>query len=181
MERDEQTTEMARLHVEECLTYGEIAERYGVSRQAVHQRLRRAGVKSQSIQSRKQMRVVALELAHANVMSGLSTLAQEAERLGYANGESLRRVLRTAGMVVHVGQPEPEHGTTARYLRGCKCWLCRQAHSDRQRKLIGKKPPTHGESGYRNYGCRCRICKEAHRLHGREQRRRRKERARAHA
>src|SRR5699024_9770691 len=63
-----------------------------------------------------------------------------------------------------------EHGTMARYRRGCRCELCRaakaigrlpQEHRELWALLADPGDPRHGTTtGYR-VGCRCERCREA--------------------
>lgn len=63
-----------------------------------------------------------------------------------------------------------EHGTMARYRRGCRCELCRaakasgrlpQEHRELRALLADPGDPRHGTTtGYR-VGCRCERCREA--------------------
>lgn len=62
----------------------------------------------------------------------------------------------------------PQHGTDARYQRGCKCGRCIAAHTARTREYraryatVPDKQIPHGtRTGYGAYRCRCVPCKGA--------------------
>jgi len=69
-----------------------------------------------------------------------------------------------------------EHGTHSKYVQGCRCELCTEAHraynaeTRQNRKQL--EPSEHGLTGYSDYGCRCPICTEANAAHVREWRER---------
>ncbi len=67
--------------------------------------------------------------------SGLS--AREVARQTGANRRRVARVRSERGIPTYT-PPEPEHGTDARFQRGCRCTLCRAAHS---RKNWALRPP----------------------------------------
>jgi hypothetical protein len=148
--------------IEQNMTYQEIGDAFGITRQAVYWRLKKAGLKPGSqAKHRKASLIARLSEAHARIMSREATVAEEAERLGYTQS-GMRSVMLRNGMPIRVPQPEPEHGTRARYQKGCKCDECKRSHADHQASLRGLEPPNHGtESGYINYACRCQPCKEA--------------------
>lgn len=170
---------MARLYVEEGLTYEQIGKRYGITRQRVGQILGPLAIAKHQGARYFAERLQELRATQARINSGESTLKDEAQRLGYAKGEYLRSAFSRYGLRIRVPPPpEPEHGTTHRYQRGCKCGECRRAIREYNANLRGKgEAPNHGtESGYRNYGCRCPECREAARVADRERRaQRRKE------
>ena len=161
----ERTQRMVRMYVEEGLSYAEIGRRFDISRQRVHQLI------GELVESRPDalaaQRAQGLAAAHGRVMRNETTLAEEAERLGYASADSLRSVMARRGLKFE-GRPRPRppaapHGTRRRYTQGCHCDACRSANARycRERRE-NKEAPTHGtESGYRNYGCKCKACKEA--------------------
>lgn len=163
----ERTLEMARLYVEEGLSYSEVGERYGLTRQRVGQLLGPLGLQ----QYRRQAAVVRVQLlrdAYSRIINGRSTLDEEAPKLGYKNGHSLRSALYDLDMRVVMGYPQPPHGSVARYRSrryACRCDDCRRANREKGLELKGKEPPRHGSySAYVNYECRCQECKEAYRL-----------------
>jgi hypothetical protein len=164
---DERTQQMARAYIEEGLSYGEIGERYGITRQRVGQLLGPLDL-ARDLGQRKIIREQNLRAAHARLLTGGTTLEEEADVLGYATGESLRSAFYELGLKVVRERPIPEHGTLARYRskrHGCSCEECRRANSEHQNRLKGEEPPNHGTySGYINYQCRCQSCKEAHRV-----------------
>lgn len=171
---NERTQAMARAYIEEGLTYEQIAERYGVSRQRVGQLIGRLGVSGTKARASMLAREQRLRASHATIMAGESTLEEEAARLGFKHAHSLRSALYRLGLRVVIEQPVPEHGTLARYLSHryrCRCEDCRRANRERMAELKGREPPQHGTySGYLNYECRCRDCKEAARVHMRAKR-----------
>jgi hypothetical protein len=69
------------------------------------------------------------------------------------------------------GPDDPRHGTMAGYKRGCCCFDCRCANTDRvlvqnaQRRArlnAGLASPAHGRyTTYSNWGCRCQPCRDA--------------------
>lgn len=72
-----------------------------------------------------------------------------------------------------MSRPIPDHGTNARYGRGCRCDECRPAASAyyragrwRRREARAGAPATgitHGAYGYKNALCRCETCVTGHR------------------
>ena len=158
---------MARAYVEEGLSYKQIGDRYGITRQRVGQLLSPLNLGHGQRQARSIVREQNLRAAFARLEGGESTLKQEATALGYSSGESLRSAFYEAGLHFLQGTPPPEHGTIARYRsrkHACRCAECRRANCVHQARLKGTEPPNHGTySGYINYGCRCQACKEAHR------------------
>lgn len=128
----ERVLEMARLHVEECLSYAQIGERYGISRQRVGQLLTPLDLAHPEVQRRDEE---GLRKAARRIEQRRSTLAVEAEKLGYSSGDSLRTALWRIGLKVHEPPPAmPKHGTVARYRRGCQCTRCRRANADYARE-----------------------------------------------
>lgn len=168
----ERTQNMARMYVEQGMTYQQIADEFGITRQRVHQLLAPLKLAVHEGQARKAVRIALLTEAYGRIIARETTLQEEAEHLGYASEETLRTALRKLGMLVHLPQPEPEHGTLNRYRRGCHCEECREAVAERQRSRYGSvEPPHHGTvSGYQNYGCMCKACREAGRVYQRNQR-----------
>lgn len=56
----------------------------------------------------------------------------------------------------------PDHGTRARYSRGCRCTPCRDANAAYDRKLRARAGlPEHGKRGTYTSGCRCEPCRAA--------------------
>lgn len=162
---DPTTQQMARMLVEQGMSYGEVGREFGITRQAVHARIKNAGLVVQTGKRRAKDRAAylrGLQQSHARVLSGKSTPTEEAKKLGYKDYRSYRNALLANGMSYSRPQELLGHGTSASYARGCTCVLCRRANRDRKRRLIGREPPNHGtESGYTNYGCRCRPCTKA--------------------
>ena len=165
---DDRTLAMARAYVEHGLTYAQIGEDFGVSRQRVGQLLGPLGLANEQGPLKKAARVQALREAYDRIMEGTSTLTEEAARLDYKSNRSLRTALYDLGLRIVLDREEPPHGTMARYrshIYACRCEECRRANRDRQAALKGTEPPQHGHSGYINYECRCQVCKEANRLY----------------
>jgi len=55
-----------------------------------------------------------------------------------------------------------EHGTRARYRRGCRCDSCRGANAAYDRKLRARAGlPEHGKRSTYTAGCRCDPCRAA--------------------
>lgn len=169
----ERTQAMARAYVEEGLTYEQIAQQHGVSRQRVGQLLGPLSLAPAYGPSRKATRVQRLRAAFERVKAGETTLDEEAKELGYKNGHTLRHALYKIGLRFTHDYGEPPHGTYARYRSRrfrCRCAECRWANRERMRGMLGQEPPEHGTySAYINFGCRCRDCKEANRLYLRAQ------------
>ena len=163
---NERTERMARAYVEDGLSYTQIAEEFGLTKQRVGQLLGPLGLARDHGQRSRAMREQALRAAHGRIMAGRSTLEEEAGELGYNSAGSLRSVLYRMGLRVVHERLEPAHGTVARYRRRndpCRCDECRRANREKLRELQGQEPPHHGYSGYINYGCRCQVCSEEHR------------------
>lgn len=178
---DDRIEQMSRAYVEEGLSYGQIGERFGITRQRVGQLLGPLGL-ARDPGHAKIAREQKLRASYARLEAGGTTLAEEAEALGYGSGESLRSAFYELGLRFKQEKAIPEHGTLARYRsrrHPCSCEECRRANREHQDRLRGEEPPNHGTySGYINYGCRCKACKEAHRVTVRMRRaekRRRKE------
>ncbi|MFD7860951.1 hypothetical protein [Streptomyces sp. NPDC059783] len=73
-------------------------------------------------------------------------------------------------------------GSAGAYKRGCRCPVCRTAHSARlaagradryARRAAGTATFTHGASAYKNWGCRCSVCCRAGHLDNAQYRARR--------
>lgn len=69
-----------------------------------------------------------------------------------------------------------EHGTRARYTKGCRCRPCRDANNDYNREWRARQsgPVTaeHGSRSAYEAGCRCEPCTEANRAYFADYRRR---------
>lgn len=76
-----------------------------------------------------------------------------------------------------------DHGTDSTYVNhGCRCDLCRQAHSEYNRVFRyrryertaangGVAPiSSHGANTYRQWGCRCRTCTDGNTRQGQRDR-----------
>lgn len=180
MTPQERIEAMKRLYVEAGLSYSQIGEQFGLTKQRVGQLLGPLGLQQYRRQAAME-RVQLLAAAYGRIIRKESTLEEEAPKLGYKNARSLRGALYDLDMRIVLGHEEPAHGTAARYDSRkwrCRCSECRRANREKSNKLKGKKPPHHGYSGYVNYECRCKVCKEEYRLAVRAQRsakRRRKE------
>lgn len=80
-----------------------------------------------------------------------------------AHGEkSARR--REPGERQDLPPDDPRHGENGYAHYGCRCEICRQAHSDRSRAArsrLAPDDPRHGSlGGYQHHGCRCDRCTE---------------------
>lgn len=63
---------------------------------------------------------------------------------------------------VNEGGVMPDHGTRARYHRGCRCEPCRGANAAYDRELRARAGlPTHGKRSTYTAGCRCEPCRSA--------------------
>lgn len=164
---DERVQAMARAYVELGLSYAQIAEEYGLTRQRVGQLLGPLKLAEEKEQRSSVVREQRLRDVYHRIMAGEVTLERAAADLGYASGSSLRSVLYLLGMRV-VLDKEPPHGTVERYRSRkwkCRCEACRRANSEAHAAYKEQEAPNHGTySGYVNYSCRCQACKEAHRL-----------------
>lgn len=159
---NERTQTMARLYVEEGLTYQQIAERYGITRQRVHFLLGKLDLAKHRGARQRVERTQTLKDAHARITEGTSSVREEAERLGYSSPDSFRSMIWRMGLHVPRQAVEAPHGTRQRYSRGCHCGECKEANRQYMQSLKGKEAPNHGTvSGYENYECRCQACKEA--------------------
>ena len=171
---DDRTRAMARAYVEQGLTYAQIGEDFGLTRQRVGQLLGPLGLASERRPLKKATRNLALTMAYDQIMAGETTLTEEASKLGFKNGRTLRSALSDIGLRVVLNQEPPSHGTLARYRSipyACRCDECRRANRERMEELKGREPPQHGTvSSYINYECRCQACKEANRLRNRARR-----------
>lgn len=173
---NERASTMAHLYMEEGLTMQEIGEQYGISRQRVDQILKRFGLVAHYGRSKKEKRAQALREAHARVIAGESTSAQEAEALGLSL-KGFRSAVWNLGLYLRRPLEPAEHGTYLCYHRGCHCDECRRANREYQyawRQARGVQE--HGiASSYINYGCRCPACREAVRIQTRAARARRRQ------
>lgn len=187
MTDDDRTQAMARAYVERGLSYAQIGEEYGLTKQRVGQILAPLGLGQNRVRVSKVVREQNLRAAYEKIAAGELTLEEAALQLGYKNGHVLRNALYDIDLRVHVlNYEEPEHGTYARYRSRryrCRCVECRQANAARSRARSrarsGLEPPQHGTpSAYKNYGCHCQICKEANRLHVRSKKAAKRQRGR---
>lgn len=180
IELDERAPEMAALYTDERLTFKEIGERYGLTKQRVHQILAPLNLERHHGQRKRDERVDRLTEAYERIVAGDSTTVEEADRLGYASAAILRGAFSDLGFK-RPPQDPPPHGTTARYTsrsHPCRCDLCLEAMREKARARHKRGPEEHGTmSGYKNFGCRCPACSEANREYERELRTRRKEAA----
>ena len=177
---NERTQRMARLYAEQGLSYEQIAEEYGITRQRVGQLLSPLGLAKARGPAARAAREQKLRSVHERIAAGVVEVDAAAAELGYANAHSLRDALLRLGLPSLSEKTIPEHGTTARYTsrsHPCRCDECKRANRERAQSLRDSKdPPEHGYSGYKNYGCRCQTCKEANRLHVRGTRAARRQR-----
>ena len=164
----ERIQRMARMYSEEGMSYSEIGAHFDISRQRVHQ-LIGGMVEAHRPALAPAARRQVLTEAHGRVMRNETTLAEEAERLGYSSEASIRGVMRQHELRF-ADRERPsrrvlaEHGTALRYRQDCRCEACTDANTQyaRERRGTGEAPNHGTESGYRNYGCRCIPCKRAH-------------------
>jgi AraC-like DNA-binding protein len=167
--------EIARLYAEEGLTYAQIGERYGISRQRVEQILRPFGIPAHWGKANRTAREQRLREAFDSVREGRETMKEAAERLGYASRDSLWAAMAELGLDVPRRQPAA-HGGARRYQMGCKCDACMEGMRARARARRGQEPREHGtNSSYTNYSCRCQACTEAATIYRRGLRARRKQ------
>jgi predicted DNA-binding protein YlxM (UPF0122 family) len=175
MSPDERQEQMAAMYQEERLTMAEIAEQFELSRARVQQILAPLNLKLHRGQRHRDNRVEVLTQAMNRVVSGETTTAEEAERLGYANARSLRWAFRSVGLK-RPPATAPPHGTYARYMsksHPCRppCEACLEASRQKRRERYERGPRKHGTvSAYRNFGCHCDKCRKAIRDSERERR-----------
>lgn len=158
-------------------TLGDVAEKFGVSRQRVYQLIGHLYERGHYGKLKREARVACLREAHALVVSKEATMPGLAEQFG-VTVDSLYSAFNRLGLSMPARE-SPLHGTSYRYDLGCRCEECRAAVRLRyeDRKLRG--PPVHGtDNAYRNYGCRCDECRAAGSAGNRITRLRRKERER---
>jgi AraC-like DNA-binding protein len=177
MSADERAEEMRNLYANERLTYSEIGERFGLSRQRVQQILAPFDLEPHGGSRKRIQQDERLRLAFARIEAGESTTVEEALKLGYKTQHTLRGAFHRLGL--HRSEkPLPEHGTYARYASKkdpCRCDLCMEAGREQRNKRRGREPPEHGtNASYRNYGCHCDLCRAAARKYEKELRDRKK-------
>jgi hypothetical protein len=155
----ERAIEFARLYAEEQLTLQEIANRHSLSRERVRQLIAPFGIPPHKGARQRQERESELREVYARIMTGETTTAEEAERLGYAKPDYLRMAFWRLGLKLHrpaMGEAERQKLARDRYLERAQ-----------------RGPKKHGTvSAYKNFACRCPRCKAANRKYEREQRRR---------
>lgn len=151
---------MLSLYNKDGLTYQEIADRYGITRQRVQQLIGDQIKEAHYGRAKKERREKQFRAAHRALLRGATTVEREAEALGIMP-QSLRTGLNRLGLKLPVKE-SPLHGTYYRYSRGCRCPECRAAQQEHFRQMKLREPPRHGTaSAYRNYGCRCDPCRAA--------------------
>lgn len=141
----------------------EIAREHGISRQRVHQIIQGSYERGHWGKRKKDALRERRRAAHARIVAGESTLAEEAEKEG-VKAITLGSFFYELGL--RLTPPSPEHGTAYRYTRGCRCPECTQAIKERRvrwrESRKSREPPVHGtETAYKNWGCRCDACKVA--------------------
>lgn len=186
MTRDEEI--IALYLADEPLSQEEIGARFFISRQRVGQIVASAGVaRERNIVRRK----VSLGLdarthtsdeqvreAHRLCADG-ATWTEQALRLGVKPTTLANRSKRLGLAPIKRLAP---HGRRSRYVRGCRCELCREANRLYFEDLKTRTPPIHGTySTYSNYGCRCSPCRTAGSKANRDARERREREVVAHA
>lgn len=152
--------EMLTLYNEGGLTYQEIADRYGVTRQRVQQLIGN-GIKAAHYgRAKKERRREQMSEVHRAITGGVTTVEREADKLGI-KPESLVESLRRLGLKFP-RKESPLHGTYYRYSRGCRCPECKAGQREYFQQMKLREPPRHGTaSAYRNYACRCDLCRAA--------------------
>jgi predicted transcriptional regulator len=111
----------------------------------------------------------------ARVRAG-ATIAAAAAEIGISDrtvqraardDRALSAAIASASRARRRAQYQP-HGTTASYLRGCRCAQCREEHRARsverraaRRRRAIPADVTHGAAAYVNWGCRCEVCRAA--------------------
>lgn len=140
-----------------------------ISRQRVQQILSTVELDLHYGQRRREERVTRLKDAHARLCARESTVAEEAERLGYKTTQALLNALWRLGLTRPPVEP-PAHGTYYRYNHyRCRCDECRKAAREHHLARIKRGPKKHGTaSAYRNFGCRCAKCTKAERKYQRD-------------
>jgi hypothetical protein len=109
------------------------------------------------------------ERAHACEIAASDGAAAAADQTGVARN-TIYEWCREAGVTPY-RRPPADHGTRARYVRGCRCESCTTANRENtyafirqqtERAQRGEIDIPHGEvRGYRYYGCRCERCTTA--------------------
>jgi len=124
----------------------ELAREWGVSKQRVELWILRG------------TRTFQLMPSHVT-QRGTALFDEEAKNRGY---EQVKEFLKKEHLL------REQHGNAQAYNAGCRCDLCREAHSIRMRKTKAQRfeqtknpdDPRHGTRNfYANYGCRCDRCK----------------------
>lgn len=157
----ERAIEFARLYAEEKLTLQEIADRHNLTRERVRQLIAPFELPKHRGERKREAREEELRNTHARIMSGETTTAEEAKRMGYGKPEYLRMAFWRMGLKLH----KPARGTAEQ----------RKAARDRYLARIARGPKKHGTpSAYKNFGCRCTRCKAAVRKYERDLRRERR-------
>lgn len=124
------------------LTYAQIAEQVGCSKQRIGQIAARVGHQPE----------VRRREAHPCKQCGTPTV---------------NRVYCSRDCASAARKQEAQHGTNNRYRQGCRCAACRTASrvtAARYRALrVQRGPAQHGTAtSYNSYGCRCQSCRTAH-------------------
>lgn len=169
----ERNEKILRLYNEEGLATTEIAERFGMTRQRVHQIIKPRVVKAHY--GIKKMKKLEAErrVIYDRIVAGELSLREAAYQIKRSPNQ-LRLYFRERGWLLPKYEA-PLHGTRYRYQQGCKCDECKKAAVDYQKRYQDMTPTSHDYSGYTNYGCRCDICREAARVQNRKYQQTRKE------
>jgi len=149
-------------------THETVAEQFGVTRQAVWDACRRAGVRS----VRSQL--------HPCSVPGCPRRTSRPDKCGYhAFLEQKREERRAAGRSNPPVRRRDTHGTLACYRHShCRCAECVAAHKawcehqDEVRASHPERIPHGTQSGYGNWGCRCEACVAAGKAYSDAQRER---------
>lgn len=175
MTPQERRLRMEELYHDEGLSMGEIAERFKISRQRVHQIIGETIEKPHYGRASKERRLENLRAAHARIISGESTIDNEAKEMNLQSRSLIDALAEIGLKIPSTREPSPEHGTYYRYQKGCRCAKCQEGRKEKLVLWRKRGPARHGTvSAYRVYACRCDACRRAGSIANKEQRERRK-------
>lgn len=162
---------------DEGLSFQQIGEAFGVSRQRVGQLIGPQRKKAHYGRARKTRMLEERTAAFNRIQAGESTLEEEAEKIDVQTKTLYQYLVDHKMFLPTQFTLSPKHGTVYRYNRGCHCARCKKAIRAGRQRMKERGPREHGTaSGYVNYGCRCPECKEAGSAANRAYRERRKRR-----